>query len=77
MSRLSSRSFIIPFVLVTALFTIDVIVLAFFAPRFPYLETNPVFSYGVILTTYTFCVIEALGISVFSGFIKRMFGRRS
>jgi hypothetical protein len=70
--RLTSRTFTLPFAFVTLLLVVDVATLTFFMPMFPNLKSIPAFSYGAILTTYVLCVVEALGMSVFSRALKRI-----
>jgi hypothetical protein len=69
MGRLYSRSFLIPFGIVTALFIMN-ISLVTWAEVNSSLSINPIFGYGSMLTLYVACVLEALGFSIFVRFVK-------
>jgi hypothetical protein len=69
MGRLSSRSFLIPFGIVTVLFLMN-ISLVTWAEVSMSVSFNPVFSYGSMLILYVLCALESLGFSMFVKFVK-------
>lgn len=70
-SRARSKSFLVPFAAVTALFVINLVGISLLGSTSPILE-YPLFSYGAIFSIYLVCVIECLGISCFVGLLSRL-----
>lgn len=62
-SRLSSRSFHVPFAISTALFVVNLVLVTIARDNFVLL--NPIYGYGAMTGIYLVCMLESLGFSIF------------
>ena len=73
--RLTSKSFLLAFGVVTFLFVMDIAILAIFGGSY-LLADYPIFSYGAILSLYIICILESLGFSIFLKTIRSLLKRK-
>ena len=70
--RLASRSFAVPFALMTGLCLVDALILG--SGRV-YLGQDAMFGYGVLLTVYVLAILEIFGLSLVTGMVRSFLKR--
>lgn len=70
--RVTSKTFVITFTLVTLLCVMDLAVIRLGAAYLMYTPIGDDVSYGTIASLYFLCVIEALGMSVFARAVSQV-----
>ncbi len=74
--RLTSKTFVVPFVIVTLLCAIDLLALSWAgAGGLSLLPYGSDIGYGTVLSLYGLCIIEAFGMSVFVKFAAALWAR--